>query len=851
MIEVKNVTKVYKSKKKSQCVALDRISFKLPDTGLVFIVGKSGSGKSTLLNIIGGLDSATSGEINVFGNKIHDFGESGLYSYRSGMVGFIFQDFHLIDSLTVKENILLSLKLIGDEDVKLYDDKVSNILRDVDLDGYEDRYPSELSGGEKQRVAIARCLIKQPDIILADEPTGNLDSNTTKQIIDLIKKISKNKLVVLVSHNLYDAYEYADRIIELSGGKIINDLERNSGYTQKMRIENNKVIIPLLKKFSKDELGEILNECKKEHVTELVQDDLKFIPYEEKESKINKIPIKSGKFKASASVMLSYTFAKRHKISFILSAFITAVVMVVIALAQSIAYYNPSETIIEELSSGKDVFVVKKNNTDSLNNNTIIPINDSDINGFSNLNNDTYPLYLDNIKITTDNRMIYYQNPKVAKTIYVAETFGTLQTTEEFALKNLNIDELNIYTSDAEYRPYGVYITDYIADAFIYYGKAESYDDVLGVITDELLVNWGYVNGIIMTNYKETYRDTINKIIFDGGNELGEEEIAFFDYVIQSLAIGYTFEENYKDYATDVTIDRNLLPSYNVAVNGIDISNSIYWFLSGSSHRYALNENEICLSYTIYNKIFKTTYSPGTLKEFVPHQVTISTTDTTGTKTIEKTVTVAYLMNSELSIFYVSDDLFKEFHQKLFGSYCLYIDNAKEDVIKYALDNDYVSNSLRMGAVQTMTKSVEIFNSFFVMIYMILVIGLISVIINFGVRNIKANMYEIGILKALGCKYKNLSIIFIIHLVVVLLLTIILFTTGFYIFSDLANTILVESLKQLAPNNIMMDLSFIKFDSNLVLIDSFSMIVIALISTLVPMIRLKNIRPVQIIKSKE
>jgi hypothetical protein len=372
----------------------------------------------------------------------------------------------------------------------------------VDLDGYEDRYPSELSGGEKQRVAIARCLIKQPDIILADEPTGNLDSNTTKQIIDLIKKISKNKLVVLVSHNLYDAYEYADRIIELSGGKIINDLERNSGYTQKMRIENNKVIIPLLKKFSKDELGEILNECKKEHVTELVQDDLKFIPYGEKESKINKIPIKSGKFKASASVMLSYTFAKRHKISFILSAFITAVVMVVIALPQSIAYYNPSETIIEELSSGKDVFVVKKNNTDSLNNNTIIPINDSDINGFSNLNNDTYPLYLDNIKITTDNRMIYYQNPKVAKTIYVAETFGTLQTTEEFALKNLNIDELNIYTSDAEYRPYGVYITDYIADAFIYYGKAESYDDVLGVITDELLVNWGYVNGIIMTNYK-------------------------------------------------------------------------------------------------------------------------------------------------------------------------------------------------------------------------------------------------------------------------------------------------------------------------------------------------------------
>ena len=333
--------------------------------------------------------------------------------------------------------------------------------------------------------------------------------------------------------------------------------------------------------------------------------------------------------------------------------------------------------------------------------------------------------------------------------------------------------------------------------------------------------------------------------------ELNEEEIAFFDYVIQSLAIGYTFEENYQAHATNVTIDRNLLPSYNISVNGIDISNSIYWFLSGSSHKFPLDENEICLSYTIYNKIFKTTYSLGTIKDFVPHQVIISTTDTTGTKTIEKTVTVAYLMSSELSIFYISDDLFREFHNKLFNSYCLYIDNAKEDVINYALDNDYISNSLRMGAVQTMTKSVEIFNNFFVLISMILLIGLISVIINFGVRNIKANIYEIGVLKALGCKFKSLSIIFILHLFVVLILTTLLFVAGFYIFSDLANTILVESLKQLAPNNIMMNLSFIKFDSNLVLFDSLWMFVIALISTLVPMIRMKNIRPVQIIKSKE
>ena len=851
MIELKNITKIYKSKRSKKSIALDNISFELQNKGLVFIVGKSGSGKSTLLNIIGGLDSATSGRINVFGNKIHDFNESELYSYRSGMVGYIFQDFHLIDSLTVKENILLSLKLKGDKNVEVYNEKVISILRDVDLDGYGDRYPTELSGGEKQRVAIARCLIKNPDVILADEPTGNLDSKTTSQIIELIKKISKDKLVILVSHNLYDAYNYADRIIELSGGKIISDLIKNENYTNQVQVKDNKVIIPMLKKLNDDELTTILNECKKDTITGIVQDDLKFIPYTKKDSKINNIPIKNTTFKTTESIKLSYIFAKKHKFSFVLSAFIAAVVMIVIALAQSIAYYNPSKTIVEELSANKDVFVVKKNNPDSLNNNEIIPISDSDITNFNNSNCDVYSLYLDNIKITTNNRMIYYQNPKIAKNIYVAETFGTLQTTKEFALKNLNINELNIYSDNIEYRPHGVYITDYIADAFIYYGKATSYSDVLGIVTDELLVNWGYINGIIITGYNDTYRDTINAIMFGDSTELSDTEIEFFDYVIQGLAVAYTFEENYREYASDVTLDRNLIPSYNISVNGIDISNSIFWFLSGSSHKFPLNENEICLSYTIYNKIFKTAYSPGTLDEFVPHQVTISTTDTTGTKTIEKTVTVAYLMNSELSIFYISDDLFREFHYKLFDTYCLYIDNANETIIEYALDNNYVSNSLRMSAVQTMTKSVEIFNRFFIMISIILIIGLISVVINFGVRNIKANMYEIGVLKALGCKFKNLSIIFIIHLFVMLILTIILSVLGFYFVSDLANTILVESLKQLAPSNIMMDLSFIKFDLSLILFDSLWMIIIAMMSTFTPMIKLMHIKPVKIIKAKE
>ena len=223
MIKISNLTKIYKSKKKNNCVALDNISFNLPDKGLVFIIGKSGSGKSTLLNLLGGLDSKTSGSINVYGNEITNYNDNKLISYRSSMVGFIFQDFHLLDDLTVEENVGISLKLQRNYDKQ----KIKEVLKQVDLEGYENRYPNELSGGQKQRVAIARALVKNPNIILADEPTGNLDSNTTRQIIELIKEISKDKLVIIVSHNLYDAYEYADRIIELSNGKILNDLELN------------------------------------------------------------------------------------------------------------------------------------------------------------------------------------------------------------------------------------------------------------------------------------------------------------------------------------------------------------------------------------------------------------------------------------------------------------------------------------------------------------------------------------------------------------------------------------------------------------------------------------------------
>jgi ABC-type lipoprotein export system ATPase subunit len=227
MIKITALNKIYRSKKRTLCHALKDIDLTLGDSGLVFVLGKSGSGKSTLLNLIGGLDSITSGTVEVDGNDLARFNEKDFCDYRNTHIGFVFQDYHLIDEMTVYDNVALSLDMLRTD----VGDRVAHALQKVGLAGYEDRFPTELSGGERQRVAIARAIIKNPRIILADEPTGNLDTVTATAITELLRDISRDCLILVVSHNVNDAHAYADRIIELSAGRIINDRMRNPDFS--------------------------------------------------------------------------------------------------------------------------------------------------------------------------------------------------------------------------------------------------------------------------------------------------------------------------------------------------------------------------------------------------------------------------------------------------------------------------------------------------------------------------------------------------------------------------------------------------------------------------------------------
>ncbi len=225
MLETKNLVKIYKPKKGVPVRALNGISIRFPDKGMVFLLGKSGSGKSTLLNVLGGLDKYNEGEILIKGKSSKKFKQKDFDSYRNTYVGFIFQEYNILEEFTVGANIALALELQGK---KATDEEINRILKEVDLDGYGNRRPNELSGGQKQRVAIARALVKNPKIIMADEPSGALDSETGKQVFETLKNLSKEKLVIVVSHDRDFAMNYADRIIELADGQVISDIS-NTG----------------------------------------------------------------------------------------------------------------------------------------------------------------------------------------------------------------------------------------------------------------------------------------------------------------------------------------------------------------------------------------------------------------------------------------------------------------------------------------------------------------------------------------------------------------------------------------------------------------------------------------------
>lgn len=376
MIKISNLMKVYKPKKGVPVYAINDVSLDLGDKGLVFILGKSGSGKSTLLNLIGGLDKYDRGDIIIKGKSTEKFSQSNFDSYRNTYVGFVFQEYNMLDELNVGANIALAIELQGR---KATNEEINEILETLDLAGYGKRRINELSGGQKQRIAIARALVKKPEIILADEPTGALDSETGKQLFNTLKKLSEEKLVIVVSHDRETAETYGDRIIELSDGKIIKDVTKvatsviNDEFEQATKFNNeNDLLVKEGYELTLEDLALINEHLKQNESLNIIKTNVmgdakgkaEFAPTESNltNDKIYEdFKMVKSKLPAKMAAKMGASNLTHKKIRLAITIVLSVAAFTLFAIADSLAAYKKVDVITNSIIDGNvDYLAINK-----------------------------------------------------------------------------------------------------------------------------------------------------------------------------------------------------------------------------------------------------------------------------------------------------------------------------------------------------------------------------------------------------------------------------------------------------------------------------------------------------------
>lgn len=304
MFKIEHLTKIYNSTNKIKTIALSDISLSLPNKGFIIVLGKSGCGKSTFLNVLSTLDAKTKGKIFYNGLDYDALNGKEKTVLRNKSFGFAFQRDALVEELTVLDN----LKLVLDISRKTLDlQSFRNCLVEFGLKkDYLKKYPSELSAGERARVSLLRALIKKPRVLFADEPTGNVDHNTSLLILNILEKYSKEMLIVMVTHNQDDAYSYADRIITLQDGKIISDLTKNGSQKNAFYVDSyGNSYLPFNKSLNYNELN-LLNYYSKNPKTRIYQNGYNFSSTKSEDYRNEEVSVQKIKGAGLSSIVLNF-----------------------------------------------------------------------------------------------------------------------------------------------------------------------------------------------------------------------------------------------------------------------------------------------------------------------------------------------------------------------------------------------------------------------------------------------------------------------------------------------------------------------------------------------------------------
>ena len=876
MIDVRNLTKIYKSDK-TEVVALNSVSFHLPDKGLVFIVGKSGSGKSTLLNMLGVLDDITSGEVIVDGKNIAHISDHDANACRNSTLGIVYQNYNLFENETVQANIRIG---VGVSDTFVTDEKIDEMLNIVELDGIKTKKVKNLSGGQKQRVAIARALVKDPKLILADEPTGNLDSKTAKTIFDLFKKVSKDKLVVIITHDIKSAYEYADRLIRLSDGEIVEDVIKNERYVEKL--SDDYIYIDSYDPITEEKIDEI-NKISGNSHRKLKKLHKKFRPYKTPEVE----PETGGKFDETRmnfkqALLLGLKVLKHNKFSLIVTSILTILIIALLSLSTAFINFEGTTATRDVVKIyGSKSIVMKKgysltNKTNEIEKDYIIEAKESDLVPVKEqkYKGNSYPIYTVSLPISSK-RFVEgsYSIPGSVGTFYIDMGLGVVKSDNKLLQhlfgENFELAAGSLYGLDKSTK---VIITDYFADAMIYYVpdlKSKDPNDPYAQILNRDIYGTRYIVGAVLkTDYKEKHQ-----VIFDIHKKMvggyitpkdASELIAgtrthqiFEDDVLSRLGYAFTINPKFIDDYYGWT--GHAFTGYSFAALS-ETATSYEYQQIPNSYAYKSEElegDDVTMSVDVYNKLFGTAVVNKTSPDFSEKTIylhnfgfdqDIFSTPKHSTKIVIKDV--FKFPETSGPIMYTSSSKLVELEEFLVFPYAFMFDDVYDSFAIYeGLVNDFYYCPMHgFDAVFNTINISNIFNTIFTSIFIVLIAVELLLVVLHTNKTINKEKYAFGVYKTLGYSNRHLTLAMIIANVIMILGIFIFATVATLGLSFMANYFLQDGFYMYTSNMLYYDLRILGFKFGHVAMYASMVLGFMILAFSIPLLKIRRIKPSNIIR---
>lgn len=820
MIELKDLHKSYVIKGKEKVEALKGLTVTFPDKGMVFILGKSGSGKSTLLNVLGGLDTFDSGDLILFHKSSKDFSLPDFNAYRNKYVGFIFQDYNIISNFTVYENVSLAyeLKYGIKSDGK---EKINDILKKVGMYEFKDRKPNQLSGGQKQRVAIARALVKHPRIILADEPTGALDASNSKEIFNLLQELSKEVLVICVTHDGACAETYADRIVRLKDGRIIGDITRSSskgklvdGTKDIYEVGRGLLKVDNLNQMTYADLDAIKEIAKDNEVSSYItyssqvrlpvdliaSDDSEDMPIGFKETapediqkNINKNATKynskNGRIPLKRILEFAWSSLKAGYVRLIFTFLLSIISFTILGLSVELTVYDPSLTFADSIHyfNTKATPVAKQiNNSDAM-------MSTDDFNLLKEEFPNAIPVYkLSNANFNKKNVATYDETSYLKP---FSTSVATINSNEE--LENFGFSFL---FGSAPKASDEVVLPDYFIRVFNAYGVT---------LTDSENKDITYPAGSLSDTSKYESLLKNKKVIISSSRSNPEKYTMKISGVIK----------------TDLTDDDLKVLTNNTVRNDVKISREtiIFNYADANSNEY-MNGLEMTLfvapsfiTQTSLSDLGSPSASDESLKNYPIYKVMVPTLNYEEMKDVYHFSDKTYpLTNEEKNLF---------------------ADSENKVTTKSFIPRSYVAHE-----VSTKTTSISSITKYILWLSICLSVIASLITMNFIFTSVAFKRQEIGILKGLGSTSRDIFGIFVIEGLIIAL-------ANFVVSCALA-AIITNSLNSLLMA-VSVNLQIVNFGIIEVATIFFLSVVVSIISALIPSYSIANMKPVDAMKRGE